>query len=223
MFWHNNQREYGFTLLELLIALLLTMVIVVSVQRYLASLVIDHQGITEQQDKSTQVRIALSNIKRDVAQAGYFPYATQLDTHELLGVFIQNNELTVRSFQLKKDAYDCNGASKQFSSDDWVYVENVYETLKETLTCNGNGGNNGRVAILDNIVEMRIKPVNTGQNTISMINLCLIFSTSNISIGEAPAKKKCDNITNISKSVDKKYYKVLIDMPIMNTNFNTGS
>lgn len=220
---HKNQ--YGFTLLELLVALFLTMILIVSVQRYLASLVVDHQGMSEQQDKSTQVRIALSNIKRDVAQAGYFPYATQLNDHDLLGAFVNNNELTVRSFQPKKDAYDCNGAAKQFSSDEWVYVVNTYAVIKDSLTCNGNGGNNGRVVILDDVFEMMINPININQhnnlNAVSMINVCLIFSASSISIGDVPTTKKCDNTTPISQASNNKYYKVIIDMPIMSTPFNT--
>ena len=156
---HRIHKQQGFTLLELLVALVLVLVLVVSVQRYIAGVSVDHEYLSQRHDDVTQVRIALSNIQRDVAQAGYFPYASDIDSNAPnampVGIFYSKNQLRVTSYQPRDTAKDCNGAQKQYVqgaanqglyTHGWTYVENVYSIVKGSLTCDGNGGDNGRTA-----------------------------------------------------------------------------
>lgn len=116
---HNQQR--GFTLLELLIAMTLMLLLIVAVQLYVAGVVVDQQNISEDHDQTTQTRIALTNIQRDVAQSGFYPFfadpAITLFTPAQLGVLGARlvcvngmcTGLNVGSIQAVGSAVDCNG------------------------------------------------------------------------------------------------------------------
>lgn len=66
-------KEHGFTLIELLVSMVLMLVVVVGVLRFVGTVVVDSEAGVIRQDKSSQTRIALTNMARDVAGAGFEP------------------------------------------------------------------------------------------------------------------------------------------------------
>ena len=232
-------KQQGFTLLELLVALVLVLVLVVSVQRYIAGVTVDHEHLSQRHDDVTQVRIALSNMQRDVAQAGYFPYASDIDANDApnampVGIFYSKNQLRVVSYQPRDTAKDCNGAQKQYVqgaanqglyTHGWTYVENVYSIVKGSLTCDGNGGDNGRRAVLDNIEEMVFtdksgQPLAESGN--KFIQVCLITSGENNALLGSSTPKMCDGKTSTPNITGRAYYKTQVDMPVYGALFLAG-
>ena len=235
---HRIHKQQGFTLLELLVALVLVLVLVVSVQRYIAGVSVDHEYLSQRHDDVTQVRIALSNIQRDVAQAGYFPYASDIDSNAPnampVGIFYSKNQLRVASYQPRDTAKDCNGAQKQYVQgaanqglylQGWTYVENVYSIVKGSLTCDGNGGDNGRRAVLDNIEEMVFtdksgQPLAESGN--NFIQVCLITSGESKALLGSSIPKMCDGKTSTPNIAGRAYYKTQVDMPVYGASFLAG-
>ncbi|TDR31857.1 PilW family protein [Hydromonas duriensis] len=120
-------KQAGFTLLELLISLSMVLLVVVGVQMFTSGVVFDQKNISEDHDQSTQTRIALTNIQRDVAQSGFYPLLVDAgfdDEAKSLFSKTQKNYLGVQlvclnngvctglnvgSIQPVGSATDCNG------------------------------------------------------------------------------------------------------------------
>ena len=219
----SNQR--GFTLIELLIALALVLVVLVGVQRYIAGVTIDQQGISERRSQATQTRIALSNMQRDVAQAGYVPYADEFIPTSPVGVLAIKNTLTVASYQPAATARDCNNAGKNYAQTGWVYVENIYKISEGSLACDGNGGDNGALKVLDDVQQMivtnSIADSFAAIDNVQMVNVCIITSESSVSIGGVPTTTMCDGAA-ITPKPDITYFKIIADMPVYRSSFKAG-
>lgn len=231
---HSARLQKGFTLLELLISLVLVLVLLISVQRYIAGVTVDFEGIAERRDQATQTRIALTNMQRDVAQAGYFPLASNNSGNSPAGVTFSGGLLTVTSFQPSATAVDCNGASTQYNgaativgsnNQSWVAVQNVYEIVGDSLTCNGNGGNNGRRAIFDRVVQMQVSNAQgqiASANSNSFVSVCIISREPSSSLGNTATTTLCDDATSTPNVVGESYFKVRVDMPVRATSFLAG-
>ncbi|MGL4766546.1 MAG: prepilin-type N-terminal cleavage/methylation domain-containing protein [Formosimonas sp.] len=213
---NKRHAQSGFTLLELLIALTLVVVVLLTTQRYIAGLAGDHRGISERHTKATQLRIALSNMQRDVAQAGYYPYAQAGNPKNKIGVFIHNNKLTIASYQPKSSARDCNGAAIQLENTDWVYVANTYSLENGSLRCDGNGGNNGALAVLDGVSQLKFSALTNGS-----VHVCLITQESQASLGEPLATTDCNDAALANQGTH--HYKISVEMPVHTFNFPAGS
>lgn len=220
--------QRGFTLIELLIALALVLVVLVSVQRYIAGVTVDHQGISERRAQATQTRIALSNMQRDVAQAGYFPYANELDNDPnfpIIGVTTSENTLTVASYQPAATARDCRNAgvfkdTQNLNKLGWILVVNTYSVVNGSLSCNGNGSED-RASVLDHVSQMRITNQSSVQPSAQTVQVCLVTSESSTSIGGVPTSTMCDGTAVVSKP-DTAYFKIIADMPVYAASFKAG-
>jgi prepilin-type N-terminal cleavage/methylation domain-containing protein len=232
----KTHAQSGFTLLELLIALAITAVLLFVIPRFIAGLVVDNEGISAHQDQTAQTHIALSNLRRDVAQAGFVPLAYNFEAHKTVGLTIDNNSITVAAYQPKSAAKDCNGASK-FGSDEqrdgWVYVKNTYALVRDsksatqgTLKCDGNGGANGRQPILDHLVDMQVTSVNNPASdnnaAARIISVCLVSTEDNKNLGGAPTTTMCDNATQTPKQGHAIFYKVRADMAVLAAPMTAG-
>jgi prepilin-type N-terminal cleavage/methylation domain-containing protein len=240
----NQQR--GFTLLELLITLLLVLILLVSAQRYIAGVTVDMEGLQSRHEQLAQTRIVLSNMQRDVAQAGFYPYSEFEPTTLDLGVTYTNGRLVVRSFQPFERAYDCNSDRKQYREKNvvmleqtdsaalpsarstWVLVQNSYElvrtTKEDTLKCDGNGGDVDRQPLVSNVIEMRVTDakgnIPAEGSKLNFVSVCLVSQESRTTIG-SETSTMCDG-KPVPILADARYYKIRVDMPVYTASFGAG-
>ena len=153
-----RRHQQGFTLLELMLAIVIVMVVVVSVQRYMVGVMNDREHLSAQQDQFNQLNIILSNIQNDVARAGFVPVgSTQilntpankvgLEVRPCTGNNCRGNELFVSYWSLESPAFDClHNEVVTERTQAWVKVENIYQFRQASnskplvLGCDGNGG-----------------------------------------------------------------------------------
>ena len=159
------QRQMGFTLLELLIALTITLIVIMAAQRYVAGVVLDQTHLTEQHDQVSQTYVTLNNIQSDVSRAGFTPIAAKLSLSIPEAVIIQSckisgcvgDELTISYWQLiqtGQEVKDCVGHNVVSDiQDGWAKVVNTYRVRSTgKLSCSGNGGtDDDTFALLDNV------------------------------------------------------------------------
>lgn len=240
-------KQGGFTLLELLISVLLMLGIVIVVQRYVAGVVVDQTVVQLRQDQSSQIQISLSNLKRDVAKAGSYPFATTTGAAlftpgqmNLLraGISISpcaaNNcvgaKLNVASVVPAAQAADCHGNAAQYTAangllnNGWVFVYNQYAFRGNgallNLTCLGNGGVPafGWRGILSGIVSAQFSQSNINAVT-RLISLCIVTSdASGLNDGSATLTDCAGN----NLPTGAVFYKTRIDMPVNNYSFTAS-
>lgn len=180
--------ELGFTVVELLIAMLLMVLVVIGVLRFMAMVAVNQDAGGARHNQATQTRIALSNIGRDVAGVGFEPLTSKTAsgwfTNERLGVTLSactspncigqqlNVGTEVPQFwegTTEPQAHDCYGATNFADSDirtdrfsrKWVLVYNQYSIVKDAanlLTLRCKG--NGSVKPVNRIL---LKQVNGAQ------------------------------------------------------------
>lgn len=134
-----EQRQGGFTLLELLIAMSLMLLLVVGVQMFTSGVVVDQQNISEDHDQATQTRIALTNIQRDVAQSGFYPFFADPDkassANDPEKALFTSTQLSYLGTQLVCTNGVCTGLN----------VGSI-QAVGSAVDCNGNGsGDDGKL------------------------------------------------------------------------------
>ncbi|WP_192878969.1 prepilin-type N-terminal cleavage/methylation domain-containing protein [Ephemeroptericola cinctiostellae] len=240
-------KQSGFTLLELLISVLLMLGIVIAVQRYVAGVVVDQTVVQLRQDQSSQVQISLSNLKRDVAQAGSYPFATtagvalfapaQMNVLKV-GVSIApctaancvGSQLNVASVVPVAQARDCHGNAIQYTAangllnNGWVFVYNQYAFQRNgtllDLTCLGNGAAPafGWRDILSGVVGAQFNQTNIN-GVARLIGLCIVTSdASGLNDGSATLTDCAGN----GLPAGAVFYKTRIDMPVNNYSFTAN-
>jgi prepilin-type N-terminal cleavage/methylation domain-containing protein len=198
-----HEAQAGFTLLELLIAMSIVLLMVVSIQRYVAGVLGDREHLSAQQDQTNQINVILSNIQNDVARAGFIPIAsvasfTQapsdsttslgnvgVKVRPCVGNHCEGNELWLAYWTQDNPAYDClHNMVVTPRTSGWVRVENIYQFRQYTLSaplvlgCDGNGGSSGgNWEGLSNDVDGDIQDFNwtldTANGDKSLLHFCM--------------------------------------------------
>ena len=237
---HRHRRlpslQAGFTLLELLFAMAIVLVVVVSVQRYVAGVLTDREHLSAQQDQTNQINIVLSNLRNDVAHAGFIPVASAdvpTDSTNKVGVLLRpcagnncvGNEVWLAYWTRESPAYDClHNAVVTSRTSGWVRVENVYQfrgdnlSAPQVLGCNGNGGKKGGYwEGLTNDVAGDIQDFNwtldSGGDGAKLLHLCMNTRTEkNNQVGGRALPKSCTTGETLSKDGALIYQTIQLDM-----------
>ncbi len=230
--------QSGFTLLELLFAMAIVLVVVVSVQRYVAGVLTDREHLSAQQDQTNQINIVLSNLQNDVARAGFIPSASIQEWNdekvnaELKNVGVdvrcvdakcKNKELWTSYWARENPAYDClhNKVTLKRTSG-WVRVENVYRFQKMkgvwVLGCDGNGGDDDWAGFTNptngDIEDFSWDLDNdVGINGTKLLHLCMNTRTEkNNQVGGRALPKSCTTGETLSKDGAQIYQTIQLDM-----------
>ncbi len=161
---HRINAQAGFTLLELLISMVLVLAIIIGVQRFMAGVVFDQTIIGERQEVASETRLVLSNVSRDIARANFYPHASfsdDLPNAALPPAVGGGQNLFGVRYAAPVGTADCNGAAvanQQLAGHaGWVLMENRYVLTTAggvvSLSCDGSGGNNGQVRLIDNVAQ----------------------------------------------------------------------
>ena len=239
-------KQSGFTLLELLISMLLMLGVVIAVQRYVAGVVRDQTVVHLRQDQSSQIQISLTNLKRDVTQAGSYPFATAANGGALFNPVQMNllntgvsssacaapncvgQQLNVASVMPVAQAADCHGNAVQYTAANsllnagWVFVYNQYAFQRIGnvihLACLGNGGNVGWTRILSGITNFQFTQANIN-GVARLISLCIVTTDGSGLRGGSTTLFDC---AGQPLPVGAVFYKTRIDMPVNNYSFTAS-
>lgn len=247
----HNHAQQGFTLLELLIAMVIMLAVVVGVQMYIAGVLVDQENISERHDQNTQLRIVLSNLQRDIAHAGAFPWSAQganapafaADEMNQLGVRLNAvGGITITSVQTN-DSKDCNGRydnyANKYRSAGWVMVRNDYDLKEDSsknlaIRCDGSGDTDGdHFAQVNDVVSMRFTLTgidingnitnNPAPNEVRLVSLCVVKKETAIRAANIQtAATDCDN-HNLPVIQGIRLVRTYIDMPVYSYSFAAGS
>jgi len=161
---NRANTQGGFTLLELLIAMVLVLAIIVGVERFMAGVVFDQVVTGQRQEEATETHIVLSNLSRDIARSNFYPYASfgsGLPTAALPAAAGNGQNLFGVRYAAPVGTSDCNGAATAnqplAGHAGWVLMENRYVLTTDdgvvSLSCDGSGGDNGQVRLIDNVAQ----------------------------------------------------------------------
>ena len=229
----HGVSQSGFTLVELLIAMSLTLIIVVAAQRYVAGVTSDQEHLSKQQDQTSQTYIILSNIQHDIERAGFSPVAS-LGKSTVVPVKIQKcaiddcvgDELIVSYWQYaSSEIYDCIG-DKVTKEGDWGLVENTYRVRKSgELACSGNGGTKNKNDPLLNNIHSHSWAISseTGENRILSICLTTIMDKNEQVAGNAQAKSCSDLSLDDKKAYRTTQLDILVKPQRVAIDSSTGA
>jgi Tfp pilus assembly protein PilV len=246
-----NDTQSGFTLFELLLAMILVLAVVIGVQQFMAGVVSDQNMIGDRQADASETQIVLSNLSRDVARANFYPYATfgggLANSGQLAacaGAGCQN--LFGVRYAAPAGAADCNGNRVQGNvinntSVGWTLIQNRYVLTTvngvQRLSCDGSGGNVGQRRQINQVVQVTANAIlNDGTNVnltnapqfipanTQLVRICIVTRVPQRQIvGDvAAATTNCTNQA-LANNAGWVNYKIMLDVVVGSHSFLSGA
>lgn len=206
----TSSRQSGFTLIEVLLALVLILVVIIGVQRFMSGVASDQEVLTQRGDVLSQSRMVLSNMGRSIELANFTPVAQGLTDFPVSSAMACSasgcqNVMAIR-YRAPSGVMGCSGVLVDSSgSSQWVVVEDTYRLSKNgstyQLDCQTKGSTQPKV-LIKNVYQIDAKAFDDAGGLLSMaggfvpantarVHLCLIVEQAQNTPDAISAQTDC--------------------------------